>query len=107
MAAESTTRGSAVAAGLILGVSATIKQVGEVLVLPALVYLVLAVGGGWRQIARRAWRLVIAFAMPILAYSGAAYAKFGHFWLGRGQATIGRMAAAADCATLRIPAERG
>jgi hypothetical protein len=101
---ELTTR-AAVAAGLILGVSATIRQVGEVLILPALVYLVLAVGGGWRQIARRGVALIIAFAIPILAYSGAAYEKFGHFRLGRGQATIGRTAEAADCATLRIPAQ--
>ena len=100
---ELTTR-AAVAAGLILGVSATIRQVGEVLVLPALVYLVLAAAGSWQQIARQGVALIIAFAIPILAYSGAAYEKFGHFRLGRGQATIGRTTGAADCATLRIPA---
>src|ERR1700733_7648441 len=64
---------AAVAAGLILGASATIRQVGEVLVLPALVYLVLAAAGSWRQIARKGVALIIAFAIPILAYSGAAY----------------------------------
>ena len=101
---ELTTR-AAVAAGLILGASATIRQVGEVLILPALVFLVLAVGGGWRQIARKSVALIIAFAIPILAYSAGAYEKFGHFRLGRGQATIGRTTGAADCATLRVSAE--
>lgn len=101
---EVTTR-AAVAAGLILGASATIRQVGEVLILPALVFLVLAVGGGWRQIARKSVALIIAFAIPILAYSAGAYEKFGHFRLGRGQATIGRTTGAADCATLHVSAE--
>jgi hypothetical protein len=100
---ELTTR-AAVAAGFLLGVSATIRQVGEVLVLPALVYLVLATGGGWRNIGRKAVALIIAFAFPILAYSTVAYEKFGHFRLGKGQATIGRTTAAADCATLHISA---
>jgi hypothetical protein len=98
---ELTTR-AAVLAGLILGISATIRQVGEVLLLPALVYLLLAVGGGWREIGRKAVALVIAFAFPILAYSTLAYEKFGHFRLGRGQATIGRTTEAADCKTLKI-----
>ncbi|HEX3488227.1 MAG TPA: hypothetical protein VHU92_02755 [Streptosporangiaceae bacterium] len=98
---ELTTR-AAVLAGLILGISATIRQVGEVLLLPALVYLLLAVGGGWREIGRKAVALIIAFAFPVLAYSTLAYEKFGHFRLGRGQATIGRTTEAADCQTLKI-----
>ena len=36
------------AAGVVLGLSATVAQVGEVLVLPAVAYL-LAAGGGWRR----------------------------------------------------------
>ncbi len=100
---ELTTR-AAVLAGLILGISATIRQVGEVLLLPALIYLLLAVGGGWREIGRKAVALIIAFAFPILAYSTLAYEKFGHFRLGRGQATIGRTTEAADCKTLKISA---
>jgi len=101
---ELTTR-AAVLAGLILGISATIRQVGEVLLLPALVYLLLAVGGGWREIGRKAVALIIAFAFPVLAYSTLAYEKFGHFRLGRGQATIGRTTEAADCKTLKISAD--
>ena len=51
----------AVAAGLILGSSATIKQLGELLVLPAVVYLLVA--GGRRAITSTA-ALVVAFALP-------------------------------------------
>jgi len=91
----------AVAAGLILGSSATIKQLGEVLVLPAVVYLLVA--GGRRAITATA-ALVAAFVLPILAYSGISYARTGHFWLVHGQPSIGRLAAAADCATLKLPA---
>jgi hypothetical protein len=91
----------AVAAGLILGSSATIKQLGEVLVLPAVIYLLVA--GGRRAITSTA-ALVVAFVLPILCYCGISYARTGHFWLAHRQPSIGRLAAAADCATLKLPA---
>ena len=91
----------AVAAGLILGSSATIKQLGELLVLPAVVYLLVA--GGRRAITSSA-ALVAAFVLPILCYCGISYARTGHFWLAHRQPSIGRLAAAADCATLKLPA---
>jgi hypothetical protein len=91
----------AVAAGLIFGSSATIKQLGEVLVLPAVVYLLVA--GGRRAITSTA-ALVVAFVLPILCYCSISYARTGHFWLAHRQPSIGRLAAAADCATLKLPA---
>ena len=94
----------AVAAGLILGLSATFKAVGEVLVLPAVLFL-LASGGGWRRAVGHAAALAAAFAVPILAYSAFSYADTGHFWLARQQSTSGRLASAADCATLKLPAD--
>jgi hypothetical protein len=93
----------ALAAGLILGASATVKALGEFLILPALVYL-LAAGGGMRRIVRVSAALVAAFALPILAYCGINYARTGNFWLARQQTLTGRLAAAADCATLKLPA---
>jgi hypothetical protein len=93
----------AVAAGLIFGISATIKQLGEILVLPAVVYL-LACGGGWRRAVRVSAALSAAFALPVLTYCTVSYVTTGNFWLAHGQRVIGRMAAAADCATLRLPA---
>jgi hypothetical protein len=93
----------AVVAGLIIGSSATVRQVGEILVLPAVLYL-LAAGGGWRQAIGRSAALSVAFVLPILGYCGVSYARTGHFWLSAGQPSVGRMAVAADCATLTLPA---
>ncbi|HUY51101.1 MAG TPA: hypothetical protein VMV92_36265 [Streptosporangiaceae bacterium] len=93
----------AAAAGLILGASATMRQLGEVMVLPAVVYL-LVLGGGWRQAVRSSAALAAAFALPVVAYCSVSYARTGNFWLARGQVTTGRVAAAADCATLTLPA---
>lgn len=95
---------AAAAAGLVFGISATFRQVGEVFLIPALVYLVLA-GGGWRTVAARAGALTAAFAVPILAYMTGAYFLAGHFSLSHTgvTTTYGRMAYAADCGTLRLP----
>jgi hypothetical protein len=95
------------AAGVVLGLSATVAQVGEVLLLPAVVYA-LAAGGGWRQALGRAGLLCVAFVAPILLYMGVAASVTGHFRLsnvGTG-GLYGRAAAAADCATLRVPASQ-
>jgi Dolichyl-phosphate-mannose-protein mannosyltransferase len=94
------------AAGLALGASATVRQVGEILLLPALGYVLIAVGG-WRRRAGYAAAACAAFAVPIIGYSSLSLALTGHFWLSHSGATTayGRMAAAADCATLRLPAD--
>jgi hypothetical protein len=94
-----------VAAGLVLGTSATIAQIGEALALPAVIYLLVAAGGGWRQAAGKAAALCAAFALPILAYETGSYLLTGDFFLSHTGVTsvYGRMAAAADCATLRLP----
>jgi hypothetical protein len=91
-------------AGFVLGLSATVRQVGEILVVPAVLF-VLAAAGGWRQALLKAGALIIAFAVPIVAYMSGSYALSGHFWLSQNsyQATYGRMAALADCAALRLP----
>ncbi len=99
----------AAAAGLVLGTSATVAQVGEALILPAALCL-LAAGGGWRQAAAKTAALTAAFALPILAYCTGSFLLTGDFFLSHTGATslYGRTAAAADCATLQLPAaERG
>jgi hypothetical protein len=95
-------------AGLVLGTSALFWQAGEVLVLPAAIYL-LAGGGGWRRAIGKAAALCVAFAVPILAYSAGSYLSGGPFGLSHQGVTslYGRTAAAVDCATIRLtPAER-
>jgi hypothetical protein len=92
-----------------LGTSAIVAQIGEALLLPAVIYL-LALGGGRRQALGRAGVLCAAFILPILTYSTINFLAAGNFFPTRTGVTsvYGRMAAAADCATLRLtPAERG
>jgi hypothetical protein len=104
-----TTWRRAAAAGVALGTSALFAQVGEALLVPAVIYLLVA-GGGWRRVIGRAAVLCVAFALPILAYETGSYLLAGNFFLSHTGTTsvYGRMAAAADCATLRLPpTERG
>jgi hypothetical protein len=97
------------AAGVVLGASATVAQVGEALIVPGVIYVLVA-GGGWRQALGKAGALCAAFALPILAYSTGSYLLAGQFFLSHSGVTsfYGRMAGAVDCATIRLPAdERG
>jgi hypothetical protein len=97
-----------IVAGLVLGASALFWQAGEVLILPAAIYL-LAGGGGRRRAVGKAAALCVAFAAPILAYSAGSYLSGGPFGLSHQGVTslYGRTAAAVDCATIRLtPAER-
>jgi hypothetical protein len=99
----------ALAAGLVLGTSATIAQVGEALILPGMIYLI-AAGGGWRRGMAKAAVLCAGGAVPILAYCTGSYLLTGDFFLSHQGVTsfYGRTAAAADCGTIRLPAaERG
>jgi hypothetical protein len=92
------------AGGLVLGTSVIFAQIGEALLLPAVIYL-LALGGGWRQAFGKAGVLCAAFALPILAYCTVNYLVAGTFFASRTGVTsiYGRMAAAADCTKLQLP----
>jgi hypothetical protein len=92
----------AAAAGVILAISATVHQVGEVLIVPAVFYLVVA-AGSMRRAVTTSVALIVAFALPIILYCSASYVHTGHFRLARSQATVGRVVGAADCATLTLP----
>jgi hypothetical protein len=98
-----------VVAGIVLGASATVAQVGEALILPAVIYL-LAAGGGWRRAIGQAAAMCAAFVLPILVYCTGSYLVAGDFFLSHTGVTslYGRTAAAVDCATIKLPAaERG
>ncbi len=97
------------AAGVVLGTSATVAQVGEAL-LPAAAVFVLAAAGDWRKAIGKAAVLCAAFALPILAYCTGSYLITGSFFLSHQGVTslYGRTAAAVDCSTIKLPpAERG
>ena len=93
-------------AGLALGTSATARQIGEIFILPALGYL-LIVTPGWRLRLKQAGVLCLAFVLPILAASYRNYAdpQLHSFSLApyASGSIYGRMAEAANCATLRVP----
>jgi hypothetical protein len=94
------------AGGLALGASAPVRQVGEVLVVPALIY-VLAASRGWRTRLLHGAALTFCFVLPVVGYMGysAVILHYGFELSNMGDAYLyGRAAHAADCATLKIPA---
>jgi hypothetical protein len=95
----------AVTGGVLLGATATVRQVGEALIVPALAFVLLA-NSGWRRRLGHGAAITAAFALPILGYM--TYSQFGqhqHFQLSRMGTDMlyGRAAHAADCATLKVP----
>ncbi|HYB86338.1 MAG TPA: phospholipid carrier-dependent glycosyltransferase [Streptosporangiaceae bacterium] len=93
-----------VTGGLFLGASATARQVGEIFILPALAYLLVALPN-WRRRLIQCAVVCAAFAVPILAASFRNEVAIHRFALApySGGSIYGRMAAAADCATLKLP----
>jgi hypothetical protein len=90
--------------GALLGLSATVWQGGEFLILPAVVFTAIGTGG-WRRKMRAAGVMCVAFAVPILVYMTGSLVFSGHFWLSRSgtSSVYGRVAEAADCSSLQIP----
>lgn len=94
-------------ASFVLGLSATVRQVGEILFLPALAFAVLA-ARGWRRRLTVGALVMVSFAIPILVYMTYSATMLGdRFQLSdQGDGVLyGRAAVAADCATLRLAAE--
>ncbi len=92
--------------GLALGASAPVRQVGEALIGPALIYVV-AAAPGWRTRLLHGAVLTFCFALPVVGYMSysAVILHYGFELSNMGDAYLyGRAAHAADCATLKIPA---
>jgi hypothetical protein len=90
-------------AGLALGVAVDVRQIGEVLIVPVLaVLLVRAIR--WRRLAESGL-FTVCFVVPLLTYIVVQFAVSGHFTFTQRNTYdfYGRAAAAADCATLRLP----
>jgi hypothetical protein len=89
----------------LLGASTGIRQVGEIMIVPAVV-LVLALGGGLVKMLTNVVAVVVAFVLAIVLYMGASYELTHHFRISESSSslTYGRMAAVVDCATLRVQA---
>ncbi len=98
-----------VVAGLALGAAATVHEVGLILIVPVVPYLLLIRGplfgrGGWRQAIGKSLVIGVAFAVPVLGYCTVMYVNHGHFQLSNKANPAGRLAQSADCAMLRISA---
>jgi len=93
-----------VAGGLVLGLSAPMAQVGQILIVPALAF-VLIVARGWRRKLIQGGLLCAAFLLPIVAFSAQQDAANGHFSLApaSGNTIYGRLAGSADCPALHLP----
>ena len=90
-------------AALALGVAVDVRQVGEVLIVPALALLL--VRAIRRQRLAESALFAVGFTIPVLIYMMVQFAVSGHFTFTQrdSYAFYGRAAAAADCVTLRLP----
>jgi hypothetical protein len=99
-----------VVAGLIMGLGATVREVGLWMIAPAVLYLLVS---RWLRLSRDDWynavlkscAMSLAFLLPIVLYCGISYVDSGHFRLSVKGSAAGRMAQAVDCATIKLPAD--
>ena len=96
----------ACATGVLFGMALDVRQVGEALLLPVLMLMVVC-GPGWRHRLACGALAGASFAVPVLGYMTAQYTATGHFAItARGADMLyARAAAAADCSTLRLPSD--
>jgi hypothetical protein len=90
--------------GLIFGLSATVRQIGEILVVPAFLFVAVAIPAR-RKCTLGALALLAAFALPIIGYSAIAKVETGHFQLSDEGSIAGRLAVTVDCTTISLPAD--
>jgi hypothetical protein len=92
-------------AGLLIGCATTVRQVGEFLFIPVIVYAVIRGGPGWRRLSVTGAALV-AFLGPVGAYATWFHTATGRFGITNvgGNALYGRVATFADCDGLTLPA---
>jgi hypothetical protein len=92
------------AGGAVLGGAVDVRQVGEVLIVPLVVFVFLSTRG-WKLRIIRSVAAAAAFALPVLAYMTVNAGVTGHFAMTTNPPTLlyGRAAYAADCQTLVLP----
>jgi hypothetical protein len=99
------TAATAVAAGVLLGTAATIRLVGEPLVIAGAAYCLLA-SLDWRRRVAAAAALVVGFAVPVAAYATWYHAEHGVYALAQfeGRSLYLRTTSFVNCETLVVPA---
>jgi hypothetical protein len=101
---------SIVACGILLGLGATVREVGVWMIAPVVLYLF---GSRYLRVNRDDWYMAVlkscvmclAFLLPVVTYCSISYVDSGHFRLSVKGSAAGRMAKSADCATLKLPAD--
>ena len=90
--------------GVLFGLAATVRSVGAVLVVPAVVFALVAGTGGWQRLIRAA-TIGLAFMLVVATYAGYSWIKAGEVGLSRGDAYLlyGRAATFVDCRGLDLP----
>lgn len=99
-----------VVSGFILGLAATVREVGLWMIVPVVLYLL---GSRYLRVTRDDWYsailkscvMCLAFLLPIVTYCGISYDLSHHFRLSVKGSAAGRMAQAVDCATIKLPAK--
>jgi hypothetical protein len=91
-------------AGLLLGAAVTVRAVGELTILAAVGYILIATRGWWRR-GLLAAITAAAFALPLAIYVGHFHAVTGRWGLTNvsGTTIYGRVATFADCTGLALP----
>ncbi len=96
-------------AGLLLALAVMTRTIALPVIVPVVLYLIVA-GGAWRtkagrrQIALRGGSLVVVFGLALFCYAGFYYHRSGHWGLtgSTGNVLYGRTAEVADCAHLKL-----
>lgn len=91
-------------AGVLFGLAATVRTVGVVLIVPAVVFALVAGAGGWQRLLRAA-TIALAFALPVGAYAAYYSVEEGRVGINRGDVLLayGRAATIVDCRGLDLP----
>lgn len=98
-----TSRKAVAAAGLILGASVAVRSVGEVTIVPALLFVLWVVGPRWTARLKSAALLLAGFLLPVVLYAVDMDVHTGQFTANSGTSAAmmyGRAATVADCASM-------
>jgi hypothetical protein len=96
----------ALVAGLLLGIAVPVRQAGEPLVIPAVLYVLLA-ARGWRVRVASAAIVAACFVLPVAGYATLYHHSSGKFGISHvgGNTLYGRVATFADCSGVSMPAD--
>jgi hypothetical protein len=98
---------TAAAAGLLLGMAVPVRLIGQFVVVPCAIYLLVEAGRRWSQRIVAATTFTALFLVPVLAYMAYFQSWTGDFTLTPvgGRMIYGRVAVLVDCDRIEVPAD--